>query len=86
MISIIISIYRETLEMVRVLSEPEQGSKDLNFSTRFPQNYLGQFMACLWKQHLSYWRSPEYNLIRFVFMIVAAIIFGAVFWQKGKEM
>jgi energy-coupling factor transporter ATP-binding protein EcfA2/ABC-type multidrug transport system permease subunit len=77
---------RETLEMVRVLSEPEQGSKDLNFSTRFPQNYLGQFMACLWKQHLSYWRSPEYNLIRFVFMIVAAIIFGAVFWQKGKEI
>ncbi|PNY08471.1 pleiotropic drug resistance protein 3-like, partial [Trifolium pratense] len=79
-------LHRETLEMVRVLSEPEQGSKDLHFSTRFPQNYLGQFMACLWKQHLSYWRSPEYNLIRFVFMIVAAIIFGAVFWQKGKEI
>ncbi|XP_028241531.1 pleiotropic drug resistance protein 3-like isoform X2 [Glycine soja] len=77
---------RDTLELVRELSEPLPGSKDLHFSTRFPQNSLGQFMACLWKQHLSYWRSPEYNLTRFIFMIVCAIIFGAVFWQKGKKI
>ncbi|KAI9109270.1 hypothetical protein K1719_019893 [Acacia pycnantha] len=79
-------LYRNTLELVQELSEPSPGSKDLQFSTRFPQNYLGQFTACLWKQHLSYWRSPEYNLTRFVFMVVAAVIFGAVFWQKGKEI
>ncbi|KAG5010999.1 hypothetical protein JHK87_019514 [Glycine soja] len=77
---------QDTLELVRELSEPLPGSKDLHFSTRFPQNSLGQFMACLWKQHLSYWRSPEYNLTRFIFMIVCAIIFGAVFWQKGKKI
>ncbi|QCD80127.1 ATP-binding cassette [Vigna unguiculata] len=79
-------LYQDTLEVVRVLSEPAPGSRDLHFSTRFPQNSLGQFMACLWKQHLSYWRSPEYNLTRFIFMIVCAIIFGAVFWQKGNEI
>ncbi|XP_004508092.1 pleiotropic drug resistance protein 3-like isoform X2 [Cicer arietinum] len=79
-------LHQDTLELVRQLSEPAPGSKDLHFSTRFPQNNVGQFMACLWKQHLSYWRSPEYNLIRFVFMIVAAILFGAVFWQKGNEI
>ncbi|XP_061351426.1 pleiotropic drug resistance protein 3-like isoform X1 [Gastrolobium bilobum] len=79
-------LHRDTLELVRELSEPQPDSRDLHFSTRFPQSTLGQFMACLWKQHLSYWRSPEYNLIRFVFMVVAAIIFGAVFWQKGKEI
>ncbi|CAJ1940722.1 unnamed protein product [Sphenostylis stenocarpa] len=79
-------LYQDTLEVVRVLSEPAPGSRDLHFSTRFPQNNLGQFMACLWKQHLSYWRSPEYNLTRFIFMIVCAIIFGAVFWQKGNEI
>jgi len=83
---ITVSVSRDTLEVVRVLSEPAPGSRDLHFSTRFPQNSLGQFMACLWKQHLSYWRSPEYNLTRFIFMIVCAIIFGAVFWQKGNEM
>ncbi|WVZ10429.1 hypothetical protein V8G54_014959 [Vigna mungo] len=79
-------LYQDTLEVVRVLSEPAPGSRDLHFSTRFPQNSLGQFMACLWKQHLSYWRSPEYNLTRFIFMIVCAIIFGAVFWQKGNQI
>ncbi|XP_027333867.1 pleiotropic drug resistance protein 3-like isoform X1 [Abrus precatorius] len=79
-------LYRDTLELVRELSEPQPGSRDLHFSTRFPQNNLGQFMACLWKQHLSYWRSPEYNLTRFIFMVVAAIIFGAVFWQKGNDI
>lgn len=79
-------LHRDTIELVTELSKPFPGSKDLHFSTRFPQNNLGQFMACLWKQHLSYWRSPEYNLIRFVFMVGAAIIFGAVFWQKGKEI
>lgn len=79
-------MYRNTLELVQELSEPSPGSKDLHFSTRFPQSHLGQFTACLWKQHLSYWRSPEYNLTRFLFMVVAAVIFGAVFWQKGKEM
>lgn len=79
-------LYRDTVELVRELSVPPPGSSDLHFSTRFPQNNLGQFMACLWKQHLSYWRSPEYNLTRFIFMVVCAIIFGAVFWQKGNEI
>ncbi|KAK7291743.1 hypothetical protein RIF29_07126 [Crotalaria pallida] len=79
-------LYQETLELVRELSQPWPGSSDLHFSTRFPQNSLGQFFACLWKQHLSYWRSPEYNLTRFIFMVAAAIIFGAVFWQKGSKI
>ncbi|TKY54311.1 Pleiotropic drug resistance protein 3 [Spatholobus suberectus] len=78
--------WKDTLELVRELSEPPPGSRDLHFSTSFPQNNLGQFMACLWKQHLSYWRSPEYNLTRFIFMVACAIIFGAVFWQKGNEI
>ncbi|OIW00175.1 hypothetical protein TanjilG_29165 [Lupinus angustifolius] len=79
-------LYQETLELVRELSQPWPGSSDLHFSTRFSQNILGQFMACLWKQHLSYWRSPEYNLTRFIFMVAAAVIFGAVFWQKGNKI
>uniref|UniRef100_A0A2N9E6E2 ABC transporter domain-containing protein n=1 Tax=Fagus sylvatica TaxID=28930 RepID=A0A2N9E6E2_FAGSY len=79
-------LYRDTIELVKQLSEPQPGSRDLNFPTRYAQSGWVQFMACLWKQHLSYWRSPEYNLARFMFMIVAALLFGAVFWQKGKEI
>uniref|UniRef100_A0A5B6Z2Y3 Putative pleiotropic drug resistance protein 3-like n=1 Tax=Davidia involucrata TaxID=16924 RepID=A0A5B6Z2Y3_DAVIN len=79
-------LYQDTIELVRQLSEPSPGSRDLNFPTHFPQNSWEQFMACLWKQHLSYWRSPEYNLVRFMFMVVAALLFGALLWQKGKKI
>ncbi|ONI27828.1 hypothetical protein PRUPE_1G106900 [Prunus persica] len=78
--------YRDTIELVRQLSVPKPGSKDLYFPTPFPQNSWVQFKACLWKQHLSYWRSPEYNLARFMFMISASVLFGIIFWQKGKEI
>ncbi|CAL0325454.1 unnamed protein product [Lupinus luteus] len=80
------NLYQETLELVKELSQPWPGSSDLHFSTRFSQNIVGQFMACLWKQHLSYWRSPEYNLSRFIYMVAAAVIFSAVFWQKGDKI
>ncbi|GAY35559.1 hypothetical protein CUMW_017020, partial [Citrus unshiu] len=76
----------ETIELVNRLSEPQPGSKELRFPTRYPQSSMEQYLACLWKQHLSYWRSPEYNMARFVFMIFAALLFGAVVWQKGKEI
>ncbi|KAH9766498.1 ABC transporter G family member 37 [Citrus sinensis] len=76
----------QTIELVNRLSEPQPGSKELRFPTRYPQSSMEQYLACLWKQHLSYWRSPEYNMARFVFMIFAALLFGAVVWQKGKEI
>ncbi|GMN51418.1 hypothetical protein TIFTF001_020570 [Ficus carica] len=56
------SLYRDTMGMVEELRKPKAGSTDLNFPTDFPQNSWVQFLACLWKQHWSYWRSPEYNL------------------------
>ncbi|XP_058201487.1 pleiotropic drug resistance protein 3-like [Rhododendron vialii] len=78
--------YQNTVELVRQVSKPPPASKSLHFPTRFPQNSWEQFLACLWKQHLSYWRSPEYNLVRFTYMIVASVLFGAVFWQKGQNI
>ncbi|KAK9991985.1 hypothetical protein SO802_026970 [Lithocarpus litseifolius] len=79
-------LHRDTIELVRQLSEPQPGSRDLHFPTPYAQSGWVQFTACLWKQYLSYWRSPEYNLARFLFIIAAALLFGAVFWQKGKEI
>ncbi|XP_039165952.1 pleiotropic drug resistance protein 3 [Eucalyptus grandis] len=78
--------YKDTVELVQQLSEPLPGSRDLQFSTRYPQNGLVQLVACLWKQHLSYWRSSEYNLVRLLFMVVASLLFGALFWQKGQHI
>ncbi|KAJ6432163.1 hypothetical protein OIU84_019418 [Salix udensis] len=80
------TMYQETIRSVQQLNKPPPGSRDLQFSTPFPQNRWQQYIACLWKQHLSYWRSPEYNLTRYIFMIVSSLLFGIVFWQKGREI
>ncbi|XP_011005974.1 PREDICTED: pleiotropic drug resistance protein 3-like [Populus euphratica] len=79
-------LFQKNEELVTRLGLPEQGSKELHFSTPFPQNAWEQFKACLWKQELSYWRSPEYNLVRLIFIIASSLIFGALLWQKGQKI
>ncbi|XP_031274838.1 pleiotropic drug resistance protein 3-like isoform X2 [Pistacia vera] len=73
-------------ELVRESSTPLPDSRDLHFPTRFAQNFWGQFKNCLWKQYLSYWRSPSYNLRRIVHVMVASFLFGALFWNQGRNM
>ncbi|KAJ0870671.1 putative ABC-type sulfate transporter [Helianthus annuus] len=80
------TLYESNKELVNTLSKPPAGSKDLYFPTRFPQNGWGQFKACLWKQHLSYWRSPSYNLMRSLHMLFASLIFGLLFWNQGRNI
>ncbi|XP_061973644.1 pleiotropic drug resistance protein 3-like isoform X2 [Populus nigra] len=80
------TLYEENKELVKQLSSPTPGSKDLHFPTCFPQNGWEQLKACLWKQHLSYWRSPLYNLLRIVFMSFGALLFGLLFWQQGNKI
>ncbi|KAK1578736.1 hypothetical protein Q3G72_032753 [Acer saccharum] len=73
-------------DLVEELSLPAQGSKELCFSARFPQNGWEQFKACLWKQQLTYWRSPKYNLVRLGLITISSVIFGALLWRKGKKI
>ncbi|XP_042478937.1 pleiotropic drug resistance protein 3-like isoform X4 [Macadamia integrifolia] len=80
------TLYEDNKELVKKLSTPPPGSKDLNFQTRFPQNGWGQFKVCLWKQNLSYWRSPNYNLRRFALTFIASLLFGALFWKQGQNI
>ncbi|KAE8008363.1 hypothetical protein FH972_004884 [Carpinus fangiana] len=80
------SLCRENKELVRKLSYPADGSVELSFSTRFPQQGWEQFNACLWKQHLSYWRNPKYNLARLSIIIISSLLFGAALWQKGNKI
>ncbi|URD94129.1 Pleiotropic drug resistance protein [Musa troglodytarum] len=76
----------DSKELVKRLSTPAPDLKDLSFPTRYPRNSWVQFKACLWKQYLSYWRSPSYNLVRISFTLVSSIIFGLIFWQHGKTI
>nr|Q8S628.1 RecName: Full=ABC transporter G family member 51; Short=OsABCG51; AltName: Full=Pleiotropic drug resistance protein 13; Short=OsPDR13 [Oryza sativa Japonica Group]AAM18755.1 putatputative ABC transporter [Oryza sativa Japonica Group] len=77
--------FRNVENLIVELSIPASGTEPLKFSSEFSQNRLTQFMVCLRKQSLVYWRSPEYNVVRLFFTSVAAIIFGSIFWNVGMK-
>ncbi|XP_012480072.1 pleiotropic drug resistance protein 3 [Gossypium raimondii] len=79
-------LYQRNKELVQELRVPAQGSKELHFSTRFSQNRWEQFKTCLWKQHLSYWRNPTYNLGRMILAMVSSVLYGALLWNKGQKV
>ncbi|PSS15955.1 Pleiotropic drug resistance protein [Actinidia chinensis var. chinensis] len=79
------SLYQRNQELIKELSTPPPGSKDLHFPTKYCQPFRTQCKACFWKQHWSYWRNPEYNAIRFFMTIVIGVLFGCIFWNKGQQ-
>ncbi|KFK38987.1 hypothetical protein AALP_AA3G185300 [Arabis alpina] len=79
------SLYQQNKKLVKELSTPPQGAQDIYFSTQFSQSFLGQFKSCLWKQWITYWRTPDYNLARFFFTLVAALMVGTIFWKVGTK-
>ncbi|KAL3749878.1 hypothetical protein ACJRO7_010927 [Eucalyptus globulus] len=80
------TLYETNKELVNKWSTPPPGSSDLHFASQFSQNRWGQFKSCLWKQCLSYWRSPPYNLMRILYTIAASFLFGVLFWKQGKKL
>nr|B9G300.2 RecName: Full=ABC transporter G family member 52; Short=OsABCG52; AltName: Full=Pleiotropic drug resistance protein 18; Short=OsPDR18 [Oryza sativa Japonica Group] len=78
-------LYRRNKNLIKELSAPPEGSSDLSFPTQYSQLFLTQWLACLWKQHLSYWRNPPYIVVRYLFTIVVALLFGTMFWGIGKK-
>ncbi|XP_061374184.1 pleiotropic drug resistance protein 2-like isoform X3 [Gastrolobium bilobum] len=79
-------LYQRNQELIKELSTPLQGTKDLNFATQYSQSFITQCKACFWKQRSSYWKNPQYNAIRFFLSISAGVIFGLIFWKKGDKI
>ncbi|KAK3226772.1 hypothetical protein Dsin_006634 [Dipteronia sinensis] len=79
------SLYQRNQELIKELSTPAPGSKDLYFPTKYSQSFLTQCNACFWKQQRSYWRNSKYNGVRFVMTTCIAILFGLIFWNMGQK-
>ncbi|KAL4352228.1 hypothetical protein GQ457_06G011560 [Hibiscus cannabinus] len=80
------SLNQQNQALVHELSEPAPGANDLHFITQYSQTPWRQFKCCLWKQFKTYWRTPEYNLVRLGFTLVAALFIGSIFWRVGTRM
>lgn len=79
------ALHQRNKALVKELSVPPQGASDLYFATEFSQSSWGQFKSCLWKQWWTYWRSPDYNLVRYFFTLAAALMVGTIFWNVGTK-
>ncbi|BAT98474.1 hypothetical protein LR48_Vigan406s020300 [Vigna angularis] len=79
------SLFQRNKALVKELSTPPPGTTDLYFPTKYSQSSLGQFKSCFWKQWLTYWRSPDYNLVRFFFTLASALMIGTIFWRIGRN-
>ncbi|KAM0032056.1 putative ABC-type sulfate transporter [Helianthus debilis subsp. tardiflorus] len=79
------SLYQRNKALVMELSTPLSGATDLHFGTQYSQSSWGQFKSCIWKVRLSYWRNPDYNLVRNIFTLAAALMVGTIFWKIGKK-
>ncbi|KAJ0985631.1 hypothetical protein J5N97_003987 [Dioscorea zingiberensis] len=79
------ALYQRNKALIKELSIPPPGSKDLDFPNQYSQSFLMQCMACFWKQRLSYWRNPAYTAVRFFFTTIIALMFGTIFWDIGRK-
>ncbi|KAE9591000.1 putative sulfate-transporting ATPase [Lupinus albus] len=79
-------LYRRNKTLIQELSTPPPGSKDLYFPTQYSTSFFTQCMACLWKQHWSYWRNPLYTAIRFLYSTAVALLLGSMFWNLGSKI
>ncbi|GKV36633.1 hypothetical protein SLEP1_g44741 [Rubroshorea leprosula] len=81
------SLYQRSKALVKELSTPPPGAKDLYFPTQYSQSSRGQFKSCVWKQWWTYWRSLSCNPCRYSLTLLSAFIVGVgvVVFKLQKE-
>ncbi|XAR53291.1 Sulfate-transporting ATPase [Bertholletia excelsa] len=79
------SLFQRNKELVESLSKPNPDTKELNFPTKYSRSYFDQFLSCLWKQNLSYWRNPQYTAVRFFYTVIISLMLGTICWRFGSK-
>lgn len=74
------------MQLVDELGKAQSSSGDLHFPSKYAKSFMSQCIACMWKQHRSYWKNPEHNIVRFIITISTALLFGTVFLGIGSNM
>ena len=53
---------RRNEEQIAELSSPPEGSQPLHFDTVYARSKLTQFRVCLWRNNITWWRSPAVRM------------------------
>ncbi|XP_021835261.1 ABC transporter G family member 32 isoform X2 [Spinacia oleracea] len=78
-------LFQYNKELVDRVSKPPSNSKELHFPTKYCRSFFGQFLTCLWKQNLSYWRNPQYTAVRFFYTVIISLMLGSICWKFGSK-
>ncbi|XP_057415987.1 ABC transporter G family member 32 isoform X2 [Lotus japonicus] len=79
------SLYQYNQELVESLSKPSSNAKELHFPTKYCRSSFEQFLTCLWKQNLCYWRNPQYTAVRFFYTVIISLMLGTICWRFGAR-
>ncbi|GFS35362.1 pleiotropic drug resistance 4 [Actinidia rufa] len=79
------SLFQKNKLHVEKLSKPCGDTNELSFPSRYSQSFFAQFLACLWKQNLSYWRNPQYTAVRFFYTVIISLMLGTICWRFGSK-
>ncbi|XP_028753873.1 ABC transporter G family member 32-like isoform X2 [Neltuma alba] len=79
------SLFQRNKVLVDSLSKPSSDSIELHFPTKYCRSYFEQFLTCLWKQNLSYWRNPQYTAVRFFYTVIISLMLGTICWRFGAK-
>ncbi|XP_061345283.1 ABC transporter G family member 32 isoform X2 [Gastrolobium bilobum] len=79
------NLYQCNQELVESLSRPSSNSKELHFPSKYCRSSFEQFLTCLWKQNLSYWRNPQYTAVRFFYTVIISLMLGTICWRFGAK-
>ncbi|CAA0810621.1 ABC transporter G family member 32 [Striga hermonthica] len=79
------NLFQQNKALVESLCKPDKDTNELTFPSKYSLSFFGQFLACLWKQNLSYWRNPQYTAVRFFYTVIISLMFGTICWKFGSK-
>jgi len=71
--------------VIEEVSRPDPEVPALHFDTKYPCSAQRQYLICLKKFFITFWRTPAYNATRFSFTVGIALLFGTMFWKLGDK-
>ena len=71
--------------LIEDLRHPKEGSSPLQYSALYSRNIWQQYLICVWKSSICYWRTPHYNAVRLGFTVIFAFVIGSVYYRLGPK-
>jgi ABC-type multidrug transport system permease subunit len=77
---------RKYQQVIEEFSQPAKDAKAIHFDSAYAKSLWGQYVTNLWRFNITYWRTTEYNSVRFLLTAIIGLVFGFIFWKLGGHV